>query len=65
MREVLYELARYHGGSIAVGKVGLMDIRISGAVPTDDLELALRTVAAALPARLSQAGPQAWRLDPR
>lgn len=65
LREVLEELARYHGGSIAVGKPGLMDVRISGAVPTDDLALALRTVAAALPARLSQAGPEAWRLDPR
>lgn len=65
LREVLEELARYHGGSIAVGKPGLMDLRISGVVPTDDLALALRTVAAALPARLSQAGPQSWRLDPR
>lgn len=65
LREVLEELARYHGGSIAVGKPGLMDVRISGVVPTDDLALALRTVAAAIPARLSQAGPQSWRLDPR
>jgi transmembrane sensor len=65
LREVLEELARYHGGSIAVGSPGLMDVRISGAVPTDDVALALRTVAAALPARLHQAGPQSWRLDPR
>lgn len=65
LREVLEELARYQGGRIAVGTPGLMDIRISGAVPTDDLALALRTVAAALPARLSPVGPQVWRLDPR
>lgn len=65
LREVLEELARYHGGSIAVGKPSLMEVRISGVVPTDDLALALRTVAAALPARLSQTGPQSWRLDPR
>ena len=32
---------------------------------SDDLALALSSVAAALPARLSQAGPQSWRLDPR
>lgn len=64
LREVLEELARYHGGSIAVGKSSLLDIRISGTLPTDDVAQALRTLAAALPARLRQAGPRAWRIDP-
>lgn len=64
LREVLQELGRYHGGSITVGRPHLLDLRLSGIVPTDDLALALRTVAAALPARLHQTGPQAWRLDP-
>ncbi len=64
LREVLQELGRYHGGSITVSRPSLMDLRLSGIVPTDDLALALRTVAAALPARLHQSGPQAWRLDP-
>lgn len=65
LREVLQELARYHGGSITIGNASLLDRRLSGTIPTDDLALALNTIATALPARLKQVGAQGWQLDPR
>jgi len=65
LEEVLSELARYQSGSITVGATRLAQVKVSGSFSTDNLPQALQTVAAALPARLTQTGPQAWRLDPR
>jgi len=63
--EILRELARYHTGVISVSTPGMMDTRVSGVFSTDDLPLTLRTIATALPAELTQTGPQSWRLDRR
>lgn len=65
LRDVLQELARYHRGTVTVSQPLLLETRVSGVVQADDLAQSLRTVAAALPARLSQTSPQQWRLDAR
>lgn len=60
--EVLAELGRYHTASLAVTSPAIMDIKVSGIFPTGNLELALKTIAATLPVRLTQTGPQSWQL---
>jgi ferric-dicitrate binding protein FerR (iron transport regulator) len=42
-----------------------MDAEVSDVFPADKLALALQTIAAALPIRLSQTGEHPWRIDPR
>jgi transmembrane sensor len=61
--EVLAELGRYHTASVAVTSPRILTIKVSGAVPSGDLELALTTIAATLPAKLTRTGPQSWRID--
>ena len=61
--EVLVELGRYHAASLTVTSSRIMDIKVSGTFPTDNLELALKTIAATLPVKLTQTSPQSWRLD--
>jgi transmembrane sensor len=61
--EVLTELGRYHAASLTVTSARVMDIKVSGTFPTDNLELALKTIAAALPVKLTKTGPQSWQLD--
>ncbi|MBK9519621.1 MAG: FecR domain-containing protein [Anaeromyxobacter sp.] len=63
--EVLAELGRYHDAALTVSSAGILELRVSGAFPTDDLPLTLRTIAATLPVQVRQTGPQAFRLDPR
>ncbi len=60
--EVLAELGRYHAASLTVMSPAIMDIKVSGIFPADDLGLALKTIAATLPVRLTQTGPQSWQL---
>lgn len=61
--EVLAELGRYHVASLTVTSSRIMDIKVSGTFPTDNLELALTTIAATLPVKLTRTGPQSWQLD--
>ncbi len=60
---VLAELGRYHSASVVVNSSGLLNLKISGAIPADDLEVALTTLVATLPATLTRTGPQSWRID--
>lgn len=61
--EVLAELGRYHAASLTVTSSAVMGVKVSGIFPTNNLELALKTIAATLPVRLTQTGPQSWQLD--
>lgn len=61
--EVLDELGRYHAISLTVTPSRIMDIKVSGTFPTDNLEVALTTIAASLSLKLTQTGPQSWQLD--
>jgi transmembrane sensor len=61
--EVLAELGRYHAASLTVTSPRVMAIKVSGTFPTGDLRLALTTIAASLRLKLTQTGPQSWRLD--
>lgn len=65
LKEVLEELGRYHPAGITVSTPQILDTRVSGTFPTDNLPLALHTMAAALPIKLTQTGPQHWRIDRR
>ncbi len=60
---VLAELGRYHLASVAVSSPRLLNVKISGAIPADNLEVALTTLAATLPATLTRTGAQSWRID--
>lgn len=63
LSEVLAELGRYHTASLTVTSPAIMDIKVSGIFPTGNLELALKTITATLPVKLTQNGPQSWRLE--
>ncbi|MFZ2523701.1 MAG: FecR family protein [Candidatus Ferrigenium altingense] len=60
--EVLAELGRYHPASLTITSPAIMVVKVSGIFPTDNIELALKTIAATLPVRLTQTGPQSWQL---
>lgn len=60
--EVLAELGRYHATSLTVASPRIMDIKVSGTFPTDNIELALTTIAATLSIKLTQTSPQNWQL---
>lgn len=61
--DVLVELARYHAVSFSVTSPRIMALKVSGTFPTDDLALALETMAAAIPVRLTKTGAASWRID--
>lgn len=65
LKEVLAELGRYHHGDITVTSPQILSTRVTGVFPTDNLPQALRTMAAALPIKLTQTGPQSWQIDKR
>lgn len=60
LAEVVEELQRYHQSTILISDPGLMKIRVSGVFPTNDLPLALQTIAATLPVTLQQRGGDSW-----
>lgn len=61
--EVIAELGRYHRATVRVITPRLDAIPVSGVFPTDDLKLALATIAAALPVTLTEVDPQLYLLD--
>ncbi|MDD5241774.1 MAG: FecR family protein [Sulfuricella sp.] len=63
LAEILAELGRYHSATVIVTSSQILNTKVSGSIPIDDFGLALRTLAATLPARLTQTGPQSWRID--
>lgn len=63
LEQVLATLARYHGVRLAAGSPQVAAMRVSGSFPTDDLKLALDTIAATLPVHIVKRGPQDWRID--
>ena len=65
LAEVIEELQRYHRATILIGDPGLMKIRVSGVFPTNDLPLALQTIAATLPVTLQQTGSDNWLIKGR
>jgi transmembrane sensor len=62
---VLAELVRYHPAEISTATADMLTVRITGVFPTNDLPLALETLAAVLPARLVAIGEGRWRFDLR
>lgn len=65
LKEVLEELGRYHRASITVTAPKILDTKVSGIFPTDNLPQAMQTIAMALPIKLTQTGAQSWQIDRR
>lgn len=63
LREVLEELGRYHRASVTVTAPEILDTRVSGIFPTDNLPQALQTIAAALPVKLTRTETQNWLIE--
>lgn len=65
LKQVLEELGRYHRVSITVTAPKIMETKVSGIFPTDNLPQAMQTIATALPIKLTQTGTQSWQIDRR
>lgn len=65
LREVLEELGRYHRATVTVTAPAVLDTKVSGIFPTDNLPQAMQTIAATLPIRLTRLGEQNWQIDRR
>jgi transmembrane sensor len=63
LREVLEELGRYHRATVTVTAPAVLDTKVSGIFPTDNLSQAMHTIAMALPIRLTRTGAQSWQID--
>lgn len=61
--QVLEELGRYHRVSITVTAPKIMETKVSGIFPTDNLQQAMQTIATTLPIKLTQTGAQSWQID--
>ncbi|MBK8816156.1 MAG: FecR family protein [Methylococcaceae bacterium] len=53
---VLEQLSRYHAVKLSTGNSSLASLKVSGSFPTDDLNLALNTIAASLPVKIANKG---------
>jgi len=51
---VLEQLGRYHDASLQVPDSRLQSLKVSGVFPTNNLSLALNTIAGALPIKVTQ-----------
>lgn len=63
LREVLEELGRYHRASVTVTAPEILNTRVSGIFPTDNLPQAMQTIAAALPVKLTRTETQNWLIE--
>jgi transmembrane sensor len=63
--DVLERLTRYHAVTFAYTDAQLKNLRVSGTFRTDDQELFLRTLAAALPIELKYIDPGKVEISPR
>lgn len=53
---VIEQLARYHKVSLQIADPKLRGLKVSGVFPSDDLQLALNTIANALPIKITSTG---------
>lgn len=53
---VIEQLARYHDVQLQIADAKLQGLKVSGIFPSDDLQLALNTIASALPIKIKPAG---------
>jgi transmembrane sensor len=61
---VLEQLGRYHDASLQVPDSRLQALKVSGVFPSNDLSLALNTIAGALPIKISQTEPNIFVITP-
>ena len=64
LNRVLEQLARYHDASLQVPDSRLQSLKVSGVFPTDNLSLALNTIAGALPIKVSQTAATTFVIAP-
>lgn len=62
LREVLEDLGRYHRATVTVTAPAVLDTKVSGIFPTDNLPQAMQTIAATLPISLTRRGEQNWQI---
>lgn len=65
LKDVLEELGRYHRATVTVTAPKILETKVSGIFPTDNLSQAMQTIATALPIKLTQTGAQSWQIDRR
>ncbi|MDD5277013.1 MAG: FecR domain-containing protein [Methylovulum sp.] len=65
LAEVLRQLGRYHDTGLTLRDPQLAALSVSGSFPTDNLNLALDTLAAALPVKITRTGQRQILLEPR
>ncbi len=53
---VLEQLSRYHAVKLSTGNSNLAGLKVSGSFPTNDLNIALNTIAASLPVKITNKG---------
>ncbi len=56
LHEVLAQLARYHDVELQLSENTIQNLSVSGTFPADNLNLALNTIASALPIKFTQTG---------
>jgi transmembrane sensor len=61
---VLEQLSRYHDASLQVHDSRLQALKVSGVFPSNDLKLALNTIAGALPIKVTQSATNAFVIAP-
>jgi len=61
---VLEQLSRYHDASLQVDGSRLQTLKVSGVFPTDNLNLALNTIAGALPIKVNQTATNIFVIAP-
>lgn len=61
---VLEQLGRYHDASLQVQGARLQTLKVSGVFPTNNLDLALNTIAGALPIKVTQTATNVFVMAP-
>ncbi|MGZ5619346.1 MAG: FecR family protein [Methylobacter sp.] len=61
---VLEQLGRYHDASLQMPDSHLQSLKVSGVFPTDNLSLALNTIAGALPIKATQTATNSFVIAP-
>jgi len=64
LNKVLEQLGRYHDASLQVPDARLQSLKVSGVFPTNNLSLALNTIAGALPIKVSQTAATTFVIAP-
>lgn len=64
LNRVLEQLGRYHDASLQVPDSRLQSLKVSGVFPTNNLSLALNTIAGALPIKVTQTATTTFVIAP-